>query len=58
MLTRVQCEGWDDMKSRMKEFFLPEINFCWADHIPDRYTPILTAGYHHSVHIAEFETEQ
>ena len=56
MLTRVQCEGWDDMKSRMKEFFLPEINFCWADHIPDRYTSILTAGYHHSVHIAEFET--
>ena len=36
---------------------VPKVDFCWADHVPDGYTPVLAARHHHTVPVLELETK-
>ena len=37
--------------------FPAKINFCWTDHVPDSYTPVLGTGHHHAIECPEFKAE-
>ena len=37
--------------------FPAKIDFCWTDHVPDSYTPVLGTGHHHAIECPEFKAK-